>query len=168
MTLYELTQEQLSLYQLLLSSDMLNTETGEIDPELAEKIELNGLNLEEKIKSTGIVYKQLIADAKSLKEEEENLNKRRKRYEKNAEIIKKRLQNSMLTLGRDKFNDPKVSISFRASTRVEISDEKLIPKEYMTESITYSPAKALISTAIKRGEEVPGAKLLEIQNIQIN
>lgn len=167
MTLYELTQEQLYLYDLLANGDGVNMETGEIDPVVAEQLELTGKELDNKIKGVGIVYKQLVADAKMLKEEEENLVARRKRAERNAELLKNRLESTLITLGKDEFKDTKVSISFRKSTRVEIVDENKLPKEFIVEKTTYTPSKTMIMEAFKSGANVEGAMLVEAKNIQI-
>ena len=168
MTLYELTQEQLFLYEMLTNGDAVDQETGEIDPVVAERLEINGKDLDEKIKAVGIVYKQLLADANALKNEENNLAKRRRKVERNAELIKNRLQNSMLLLGRDKFKDSKLDISFRKSTKTEIINETIIPEEFMKIETTRTPLKAEIKTAIQNGVDVPGAIIVETQNIQIN
>ena len=106
MTLYELTQEQLYLYNLLMTGEAVDPETGEIDPVVAEQLQLTGEELENKIKGVAIVYKQLSADAKMLKEEEDNLVARRKRAERNAETLKRRLEEAMLLIGKTQYKDP--------------------------------------------------------------
>ena len=166
-TLYDLTQEQLYLYNLLNSGEAIDLETGAIDPVVAEQLELTGQDLEKKIKGTAIVYKQLIADAKMLKEEEDNLVARRKRAERNAELVKARLETAMLQLNMQEFKDTKVNITFRKSQRVEIVNENLLPKEFITEKITYTPSKTAIGEALKQGKTVEGAVLVEAKNIQI-
>lgn len=164
--LYELTQEQLYLYDLL-QNDGINQETGEIDPVIAEQVQLTEKELDKKIMGVGIVYKQLLADSKMLKEEEEMLATRRKRAERNAEFLKNRLEKSMLLLNKMEFKDTKISITFRKSSQVEIIDESKLAKDYIVEKITYTPSKTAIKEAIKNGIEVDGAKLVETQNIQI-
>lgn len=166
-TLYELTQDQLYLYNLLITGEGIDMETGEIDPVVAEQLKMTGEELDQKIKGVGIVYKQLVADAKMLKEEEENLVARRKRAERNAEMLKSRLESSMLLLNKTEFKDTKVNISFRKSTKVEIVDESKLSKDYIVEKVTYTPSKTAIMEALKNGVNVEGAKLVESQNIQI-
>jgi len=167
MTLYELTEEQQFLYNLLQTGEGVNMETGEIDPVVAEQLEINGQELDEKIKGTAIIYKQLIADAKMLKEEEDNIVARRKRAERNAEFLKNRLEFALLQLGKTEFKDTKVNITFRKSTRVEITDESKLPIDYIVEKVTRTPSKTLIMDALKAGTNVEGAMLVEAQNIQI-
>ena len=166
-TLYELTQEQMYLYNLLATGEAVDPETGEIDEVVAEQLQLTGEELENKIKGVAIVYKQLSADAKMLKEEEDNLVARRKRAERNAETLKRRLEEVMLLIGKTQYKDSKVDISFRKSTKVEITNEQLLPSNYITEKITYAPNKTLLTSDLKAGLVIEGATLVECQNIQI-
>jgi len=166
-TLYDLTQEQMYLYNLLMTGEAIDPETGEIDAVVAEQLQLTGEELNNKIKGVGIIYKQLVADAKMLKEEEDNIVARRKRAERNAETLKNRLESAMLQLGMAEFKDTKVNITFRSSQRVEIVNEQLLPKEFMVEKVTYTPSKTAIGQALKDGLKVDGAVLVDAKNIQI-
>ena len=166
-TLYDLTQEQMYLYNLLSTGEAIDPETGEIDEVVAEQLDLNGQELDKKIKAVAIIYKQLSADAKMLKEEEDNIIARRKRAERNAETLKRGLESSMLLLGKEQFKDTKVDISFRKSTKVEIINENDLDKAYLTEKVTYSPNKTLIASELKAGVIINGARLVDCKNIQI-
>lgn len=167
MTLYELTKEQQYLYDLLANGEAIDMETGEIDPVVEEQLKINNEQIDEKIKAWGIVFKQLLADAKMLKDEEEAISIRRKRADRHAELLKNRLENYMILLGKPQFKDTKVDISFRKAKKVEIVNEKLLPEEYLSVKTTITPAKTLIMNALKEGKEVQGATLVETQNIQI-
>lgn len=165
--LYELTQEQIRLYDRLSSEDAINKETGEVDESLAEALQLNQEELENKIIGTVLVYKQLDADAVMIKNEIEALQERYARINNNAKYVKERLENSLLDLGMMKFDNPKFSISFRKTTKVEITDESLIPAEFMKTKTTVEPSKKDIADAIKKGQEVAGCYLEENHKIQI-
>ncbi len=167
MTLYKLTEEQLYLYQLLSSGEAVDLETGQIDPVISERLEINGENLNDKIKGCGIMYKQLLSDIDAIKAEETRLANRRRSIEKGVNRIKNNLDNTLKRLELPVFNTPQVSITFRSSTKTEILDERLIPEEFINEKITRTPMKDEIKKAIKDGMEVPGAVLIECQNIQI-
>lgn len=166
-TLYDLTQEQMYLYNLLASGEAIDSETGEVDPVVDERLQLNTEDLDNKIKGTAIIFKQLMADAKMLKDEEDNLANRRKRAEKNAEYLKQRLQDCMLAVGKTELKDTKVNITFRKSSRIEITSEQDLPIDYVVEKITYTPSKEAIKKAILEGKTIAGASLIETQNIQI-
>lgn len=165
--LYELTQEQLRLYERLSSEDAINKETGEVDETLATELAINQEELENKIIGTVLVFKQLSADAEMIKNEIETLQERYARINNNAKYVKERLENSLLNLGIMKFDNPKFALSFRKTTKVEILDESLIPSEFMKVKTTTEPSKKEIADAIKSGKEVAGCRLEENQKIQI-
>ena len=120
-----------------------------------------------KIIGTVLVYKQLSADAEMIKNEMDALAERYARLNNNAKYVKERLENSLLNLGMMKFDNPKFSICFRKSTKVEITDESLIPAEFMKTKTTVEPSKKDIADAIKSGKEVAGCYLEENHKIQI-
>ena len=165
-TLYELEQEQMKLYDMLCNS--INEETGEVDEVIEIALNVTKEQIEKKCKQYAIVYKQLMADAKMYKEEEDRITQKRQRIEKNALKLKERLEGALLSQNIMKIDDPKVSIAFRKSKKVVILDEGVLTKEYLTEVTTIKPNKTKISDALKLGMQVEGAELVETQNIQIN
>ena len=58
-----------------------------------------------------------------------------------------------------------VAVSYRKSTAVEITDLDALPFAYTVTEI--KPDKERIAAALKNGETVPGAELVERNNIQI-
>ena len=58
-------------------------------------------------------------------------------------------------------------ISFRRSEQTVIDNESELPAEYIVTKITTVPDKTKIKNAIKAGQEVAGARLVEKRNIQI-
>lgn len=165
--LYELTQEQQHLYNLLESGEGINQETGEIDPVVFEQLKLNGEELKEKALATAIVYKQLMSDYMALYEEEKNLSQRRKRIEKSAESLKNYLSDCLVVanLTEEKLSNTKAVISFRKSEATNIIDENIIPERYKVVKTTIAVSE--IRAVLRTGIEVPGAELIENQNIQI-
>lgn len=162
-TLYELTSEQMRLYNLL--NESIDEETGEVNQDLLDALDLNKVQIEEKGKQYAIVYKQVMADIKMYKDEETRLSQKRKTLERNAERLKSSLETALLTFGIDKLEDPKVSVSFRKSKKVVINDENDLRPEFV--KVTYTPDKLAIKDAIEKGMEVSGAELVESKNIQI-
>ena len=86
---------------------------------------------------------------------------------KKAEQLKTHLAESMQAVGKDKISTPKVALSFRKSTSVLITDETLIRDDLFNVKMTKTPNKTAISKLLKAGEFVPGAEIIESQNIQI-
>lgn len=166
-TLYELLDDYDYLYKLLSNGDAIDKETGEVDELVAEQLWMCKDALNDKIQNYGIIVKQLIADAKMFDDELKNLEKRKARAERNAEWLKEFLSTAMQQMEMTEFKNSKVNITFRKSSKVEITDPNKLDKKYMVEKTTYTPSKTMIADDLKAGIEVEGAKLVETQNIQI-
>lgn len=151
--LYEINQELLNL---------TDSETGEIEDWSA--FEALQLARDEKIENIALYHKNLLAEAAALKAEEKSFAERRKRAETKADSLKRYLDTA---LQGQKFNTVKVAISYRKSTSVEVDETKL-PANWMREiPATHVVDKVEITKALKAGEEIDGAKLVENNNIQI-
>lgn len=106
----------------------------------------------------------LNAEAKAIKEQEGILAERRKAAEAKSERLKEYL---MYALQGEKLKTGKVSIGYRRSIAVDISDESEIPDDYTVVKTTTQPDKAAIKEALKNGEVIPGCSLVERCSIQI-
>lgn len=135
-------------------------ETGEIID--ADKLEQLQMQFSEKVEGIALWIKNLLAEAKMIKEEKDNLAARQKACENKAESLKKYLASALCG---EKFKTPKVSISYRKSEAVEIEDVSLLSDEYLK----FKPEadKTKIKEALKSGTAVIGASLVEKNNIQI-
>lgn len=155
MTLYELTSA-MNNFDLIIDE-----ETGEI----LNADELDSLEMErdEKIENIGLWIKNLLSDAEELKRERDNLGRREQACKKKAERLKEYLA---MNLNGEKFKTSRLDIGWRRSESVEIENENLIPDEW---KIPQEPKidKAGIKKAIKDGQEVSGAVIVEKNNIQV-
>lgn len=59
------------------------------------------------------------------------------------------------------------TVSYRSSKQTIIDDDSLVPSQFKKEKTTISIDKTEVKKAIESGEEVPGAHILEVQNLQI-
>lgn len=138
-----------------------------VDAETGEVIDLdkmNALQMErgEKIENVALWVKELDAEAKAIREEEKRLAERRKVNENKIASLKGYLS---MALSGQKFSTPRVKISWRKSESVDIPDPEKIPASWYRAK--YEIAKDDIKAALKAGETVPGATLVENTNIQI-
>lgn len=160
MNLYEIDQAILAL---------VDPETGEIlDYEAFSELKMAK---EEKIEGMALWHKNLTAEAAAIKAEETNLAARRKSLEKKAESLKQYIAE---LLSGSKFSTARVACSFRKSKSVEILDEAAFIQEMQEsmhyEYLKYSPPtinRTEITNAIKAGHLVPGAQLVEKNNLSI-
>lgn len=152
MNLYEIENEILNCVDM---------ETGEIVD--IEKLESLQMERDQKIENIGCWIKNLLADAKTLKEEKDNLAARQKSAENKAASLKEYLSSY---LNGEKFKTAKVAISYRKSDSVDISEGAVIPEEYLKYSDP-TPDKIGLKAALKAGEKFPGISIVTSSNIQI-
>ena len=143
--------------------DLVDPETGEITD--FDALDALSMARDEKIENVALWIKNLVAEAKAIREEEKSLAERRKAAENKAESLEKYLEQ---TLSGEKFSTAKVAISYRKSKAVEIADEATFIKAgaYLVPQDPKIDRKA-ISDALKTGAIVNGAELVERNNIQI-
>ena len=67
----------------------------------------------------------------------------------------------------DKFSTGRCDVSFRKSDRVEVYNETLVPKKYLTKKVTFAPDKEAIKALLNGGHKVGGCRLVEKLNPQI-
>ena len=161
MKLYELKAE----YEILLQAafDYAEENEGAIPDDLALYLESVGANYEEKIHNCLLYYKNQQAEADAINAEAKKLSARAKSASNRAEWMKKYLQ-SCCTEGV-KCSFPDAAISWRKSKSVDIIDESKVPDEYC--KIERTPKKKLIEAAIKAGENIEYASIVEKKNLQI-
>ena len=156
MTLFEINDAILNFeYEI-------DEETGEILN--AEALDELNIAKEEKIENVGLWIKNLEAEAAAVKAEKDNMAARQKRLEKKAESLRGYLT---YALQGEKFSTPRVAMSFRKSESVHITEEYLIPDEFMNIKITKTPDKTELKKALKEGKDILGAELITKQNLQI-
>lgn len=151
-SLYEINEEILNCVDM---------ETGEIID--IERLEALQLSFDEKVENIGCWIKNLLSDAKALKEEKDNLYARQKACENKAASLKEYLARA---LGGEKFKTAKVSISYRKSESVEVEDLSKIPEKYLKYKDP-EVDKTAVKNELKSGHNIPGVTLLSKQNIQI-
>ncbi len=152
-----------SIYEIdRLIEECIDFETGEILD--ADKLEALQVERDVKIENVACFIKNLNADIKALKEEEQSLAERRKAKENKVEQLKKYLGNA---LNNVPFESARAKVSFRRSTAVEITDEGIIPKKYLNKEVVVKVDKKAIGEALKQGVAVKGAELKENFNVQI-
>lgn len=177
-SLYEIDQRLLNLQMYGVDSD-----TGEVatSPEDFQRMfdEIN-MDAETKFINTACFIKNLRSDAAQFKAEEDRLKARRMAKENLAD----RLENAMDTFIKHRLYDiddtedfekihqwkidkPQAKITYRPSTKLEIDNEKVIPKEYKTVVKTVNIDKKGITQDIKNGVNVKGVHLATNLNIQI-
>jgi len=159
-SLYDLDS---AVYTVLENGLIFDEETGEI---LFNEGNLDALEMlrNEKLEAVALYVKSLRAEVEAFKAEQKTLADRRAIIERKAERLTDYLARSMAAFGDTKLTTPRVALSWRKSEAVEIDESKL-PRDFY--KATYAPNKTAIKAAIKAGEEVEGAQIVERQNLLI-
>ena len=136
-------------------------ETGEIfDSKKMDQLEMER---DTKIENIALYIKNLTADAEALKAEKQSFAERQKAAENKAEALKSYLASY---LAGQKFSTPRVAISFRKTSSVNVTDMSLLPSEYL-KFADPTPDKTAIKNAIKAGTAVAGAEIVDGQSMSI-
>lgn len=156
-TLYQLTEQAAALYELL--------QNNEID-EQAFNDTLEAMGAGEKAENYCKIIKQFQNDVEMFKGEIERLTARKKAAENAVDRMKNALLSFMQLTGQDKIKAGTFAISTATTQAVQINDEKAIPCAFLVEQPPKID-KAGIKKALKDGETVAGAELINNTGVRI-
>lgn len=97
----------------------------------------------------------------------ERLKARKAKIQKFQEWAKKYLSSMLHAAGIIRMELPLITITFRKSSRVEILDNSVIPKEYLRTRTVTEPDKIAIKNAWDEGISVIGTKIITEDHLQI-
>lgn len=157
MSIYEIDDSILSLVDM---------ETGEIEDE--KRYDELRMERTQKVENIGCYYKNLVAEAKAMKEEESNLARRRKAVENKAKRIKNLLA---YALGGEKFESPKLRCSYRKAKSVKVDDSFVSWAQiYADDLLNYevpTPNRTAIKAALADGREIEHAEIVTNESLQV-
>ena len=159
MNLYEITREAQELASLL--------ETEELTPELEEMLVINQEQLQAKAGNYAKVIANIQSDADSIDQEIKRLKAMKDSKDRAITRLKEALRHAMLVSAIDKIESPLFKLSLRRSEAVEVEVVEALPSEFVNVKNVVTADKIAIKEAIKRGENVFGARIIENFNIQI-
>jgi len=139
----------------------IDLETGEVIDEMA--LESLQIDRDTKIENVGLWVKNLSAEATALDTEIKALTERKKAKDSKVESLKNYIA---FALNGEKFETPRLSVSWRKSESITIYEDAVIPDEYLV-PVEPRPDKTLLKKALKDGAEICGVELISKNNIQI-
>ena len=163
MKLYEISQRMKNVLDVVQAE---HDDDTDLQSQLEQFQDLE-ISFQEKLDATMLAYFDKTASITAVDEELKRLAKHKAYLVRQQKQIKSYLDYCMNTSGKQKHESDMWRISYRSSASVYISDDALLPAEYITTKTTTSPDKTAIKVAIKWWKEVPGASLVESRNIQI-
>lgn len=159
MKLYEITQEAQYLAVLL--------ETEELTAELEEALIINQDQLQAKAVNYAKVIANYQAESDAIDQEIKRLKAMKESRDKKVEWLKESVKKAMLVSGIEKVESPLFKLSVRRSEAVEVDVVEALPSAFQNVKNVVTADKVAIKEAIKRGEFVMGARLVENFNLQI-
>lgn len=152
MKLYEIAHEHQQALSMLNDMDELTPEV------IADSMAALDDELESKVLSCAKYLRGLEAEAKAIKEAEQNMAARRKTLENRAANFKEYVRLNMVRSELQKAKDPEISVSItKPRDVVVIDDDSVLPDQYVR--IEVKANKTEIGKALKDGQEVNGAHL---------
>ena len=148
----------------------INAETGEMTDNANQlAIWTDELTKDLKDKSANViaVVRNQELTIEALDNEIKRLKAMKEAREKALNKFKTYIKSAMLTNNIEKIETTIGTIKFTKSTSTEIYDEKLIGKKFIEVVTTEKISKDKIKAALKAGEEVQGARLVENKNLKI-
>lgn len=159
MNLYQITKENLEIQSIL--------ELEELTPELEQALILNQKQLQTKAAGYAKIIANYQANADAADAEIKRLKQYKEQNEKAVDRLKNALRESMLTCGIDKLESEFWRLSIRRSEAVEVDLVEALPTDFVTVKTTKAADKVAIKEAIKRGENITGARIVENFSLQI-
>ena len=159
MNLYEITREAQELAFLL--------ETDELTPELEAALLINQDQLQAKAGNYAKVIANIQSDSDSIDAEIKRLKAMKDTKDRSISRLKEALRDAMLVSGIDKIESSLFKLSLRRSEAVEVDVVEALPNAFQNVKNVVTADKVAIKEAIKRGENVMGARMIENFNLQI-
>ncbi len=161
-TLKELNEMMYNLQQLILD--------GADEEEIKVYMDTISLEREAKLEGYAMVIKNLENENAGIKAEEDRFAKRRKYNENAIARMKERMAETLETVEPDakgvkRLKTEKFTFSFRKSSKVEVSNIDSLPQQYVKVERTISRSE--LAKALKAGEQIEGAQLVENQSLSI-
>lgn len=167
MNLYKIDE---TIKTIIEQGYVFDEETGEV---FFTSDDLDGLEmkLEEKVNNIIGYIKDLDIQASNMKAVKDDYASREKSYKSKSKNLKNYLDNFMVRNKKTKMEVENGIASYRKSSSVDIYDDNVLEK-YIRENdeyakIVYSPRKDEIKKAIQSGKTIPGAVILDKNNLSI-
>lgn len=160
-SLYHISAEHLALMNKIENNE------GILTPEIEQALMLSLKDFEDKAVSYGYVIKKFNDEIDTVEKEIDRLKTLKSKREKQLEIFKGTLTAAMHQFGYSEIKHALLKLSFRKSSAVEIYNEHAIPEKFLIRKTTIDINKPKIKAAIDAGEDVPGARILNKDNLQV-
>lgn len=170
--LYFIDKDIEQILENAVENELYDPRTGELLPEVLDKINSLELKKEDLFHNIGLMQLQAKASIGAVDAEIKRLTDIKKSFQTREGTAKKFLQNHIPE--GEKFEFENLKISWRKSTAVETKEDlnleslKVSDPDFVTEKVVFSLDKTLVKNTYKANGILPaGVKVVEKQNIQV-
>lgn len=163
MPTFEQIQEEISAMLSIPDEDLTDEQRAAMDAYLNE---LAGQEAD-KVDAFGQFLRLETARAKALSEESQRLASKARTSKGRLSWLKSRYLDTMQAVGLRKVSGNVYTLSVRNADAVEIDDAWALPDLYVRRKEIVEPDKAVLRESLKAGIDVPGARLVKTQSLQV-
>ena len=139
-------------------------ETGEISDEALEALDELEIALSKKALDVAAFIRGEECEAAAIRDQAKRLEERASVHERRAARLTKYLAEHV---DGQAFADSRVQIKWTRSSAVEVDDVERLPARMVRTKTSLTPVRAEIKAAIKSGQTVPGARIVERKKMRI-
>jgi len=121
----------------------------------------------DKVDAFGQFLRLETARVKAMREESQRLASRARAAETRLSWLKNRYLDTMQAYGLRKVRGDAYTLSVRETDTVDVTDLSALPELFLRRKETVEPDKAVLRESLKAGADVPGARLVKTQSLQV-
>lgn len=161
--LYKIANE----YQSLLEQTY-DPETGEIFPQVLDKLEELSTTMEDKAVAVASYIKNLDAEREAIAQAKKNMAERESRLDRRSDYLTQYLQCNMERCGITEIKSPLFVIKLKkCPVSTDIIDENMIPDDYKKRKEVVSIDRMKLKEEMLSGVVIPGAQLKQNNRLDI-
>lgn len=168
LSLFDISLEYHALTDLIDNDLEVNEETGEItdnSKELTELFENLQMTFEEKLDNSQKYLLTLKGEESILADEIKRLQAKKAAVKNKQDRLKSMMLNALQTSNQGKFKTALYSFNIKNTEAVEIVDDSLLGRSFLRMKLEADKTK--IKEALKSGNEVEGAKLVQNSSLVV-
>jgi hypothetical protein len=157
MKLYEISEQYKEVQNLIESDD-----TGSMRDAIADTMQMIAGDFKDKAQAVVSLTLNMDGNIAALDNEIQRLQDKRKIIQNRIDSVRDYLKHNMEATGISKIECPLFTITLsKPAKQVEITDESLLPDEFVRVKTTVAPDKVALAKAFKEGKEITGAILVD-------
>ena len=158
----------MKLYELSEAMQAIEAMIEEGAEGLEDTLEALDLSFQQKAEGCMKLRQSKLAEADAIKAEIDRLQARESKLRKDAEWFREYVERNMLASNMTEVKSSLFKIKLGLNPpKVEVLNASLLPERYVRRTLTTAPDKTAIKEALKAGENVPGARIVQDMKLRV-